>query len=244
MLFSLIIQNTNAVHLNSVCVFNFKRAIMRLSDYLATHFYNTDELCHALNIDAEQLDTWQQQSIFPKPSYCIKSQLSCSSYSGLYECEEYDDYYPRGCVNWGQGLIKQKIESSSNAFNYFAQQYTASLSKLAQQGFSFNEELFGCEIDEHLQQVWQQFLCSKYGVLTQNGLIDEIVCVDIGRLLVDDITELRTKGSLNQQERTQLHPAMKLLNKALGHGAEHEKQHTLRARYIDALILKYDLSIK
>ena len=217
---------------------------MRLSHYLTTHFYHTDELCQALNIDADTLQHWQDQSIFPKPSYCIKNQMSCSSYSGLYECEEYDDYYPRGCVNWGQGLIKQKIDSSSHAFNYFAQQYTASLTKLAQQGFEFNEELFGCEIEEHLQQVWQQFLCSKYGVLTQNGLIDEIVAVDIGRLVVDDITELRTKASLEQDERTQLHPAMKLLNRALSHGANHEKQQTLRTRYIDALILKYDLSIK
>ena len=217
---------------------------MRLSHYLTTHFYHTDELCQALNIDADTLQHWQDQSIFPKPSYCTKNQMSCSSYSGLYECEEYDDYYPRGCVNWGQGLIKQKIDSSSHAFNYFAQQYTASLTKLAQQGFEFNEELFGCEIEEHLQQVWQQFLCSKYGVLTQNGLIDEIVAVDIGRLVVDDITELRTKASLEQDERTQLHPAMKLLNRALSHGANHEKQQTLRTRYIDALILKYDLSIK
>ena len=217
---------------------------MRLSHYLTTHFYHTDELCQALNIDADTLQHWQDQSIFPKPSYCTKNQMSCSSYSGLYECEEYDDYYPRGCVNWGQGLIKQKIDSSSHAFNYFAQQYTASLTKLAQQGFEFNEELFGCEIEEHLQQVWQQFLCSKYGVLTQNGLIDEIVAVDIGRLVVDDITELRTKASLEQDERTQLHPAMKLLNRALSHGADHEKQQTLRTRYIDALILKYDLSIK
>lgn len=225
-------------------IFNDTRGFMRLSDYLATHFYNTDELCQALNIDADTLLAWQERSVFPKPSYCIKSQLSCSSYSGLYECEEYDDYYPRGCVNWGQGLLKQKIESSSHAFNYFAQQYTANLTKLAQQGFTFSEELFGCEIDEHLQQIWQQFLCSKYGVLTQNGLIDEIVSVDIGRLLVDDITELRSKASLNQEERALLHPAMKLLNKALGHGADHEKQHTLRTRYIDALILKYDLSIK
>jgi len=128
---------------------------MRLSHYLTTHFYHTDELCQALNIDADTLQHWQDQSIFPKPSYCIKNQMSCSSYSGLYECEEYDDYYPRGCVNWGQGLIKQKIDSSSHAFNYFAQQYTASLTKLAQQGFEFNEELFGCEIEEHLQQVWQ-----------------------------------------------------------------------------------------
>jgi hypothetical protein len=217
---------------------------MRLSHYLTTHFYHTDELCQALNIDADTLQHWQDQSVFPKPSYCIKNQMSCSSYSGLYECEEYDDYYPRGCVNWGQGLIKQKIDSSSHAFNYFAQQYTASLTKLSQQGFEFNEELFGCEIEEHLQQVWQQFLCSKYGVLTQNGLIDEIVAVDISRLVVDDITELRTKAGLDHDERTRLHPAMKLLNRALSHGAEHEKQQTLRTRYIDALILKYDLSIK
>jgi len=217
---------------------------MRLSQYLTTHFYHTDELCQALNIDADKLEHWQQQSVFPKPSYCIKNQLSCSSYSGLYECEEYDDYYPRGCVNWGQGLIKQKIDSSSQAFSYFAQQYTASLTKLAQQGFEFNEELFGCEIEEHVQQVWQQFLCSKYGVLTQNGLIDEIVAVDIGRLVVDDITELRSKAGLDQDERAKLHPAIKLLNRALSHGADHEKQHTLRTRYIDTLILKYDLSIK
>jgi len=217
---------------------------MRLSQYLTTHFYHTDELCQALNIDADKLEHWQQQSVFPKPSYCIKNQLSCSSYSGLYECEEYDDYYPRGCVNWGQGLIKQKIDSSSQAFNYFAQQYTASLTKLAQQGFEFNEELFGCEIEEHVQQVWQQFLCSKYGVLTLNGLIDEIVAVDIGRLVVDDITELRSKAGLDQDERAKLHPAIKLLNRALSHGADHEKQHTLRTRYIDTLILKYDLSIK
>ena len=217
---------------------------MRLSQYLTTHFYHTDELCQALNIDADKLEHWQQQSVFPKPSYCIKNQLSCSSYSGLYECEEYDDYYPRGCVNWGQGLIKQKIDSSSQAFNYFARQYTASLTKLAQQGFEFNEELFGCEIEEHVQQVWQQFLCSKYGVLTQNGLIDEIVAVDIGRLVVDDITELRRKEGLDQDERAKLHPAIKLLNRALSHGADHEKQHTLRTRYIDTLILKYDLSIK
>jgi hypothetical protein len=217
---------------------------MRLSHYLANHFYQTHELCQALSIDEDTLEQWQQSSLFPKPSYCIKSQLSCSSYSGLYECEEYDDYYPRGYVNWGQGLIKHKIDSSSHAFNYFAQQYSGHLTKLTQQGFKFKEELFGCEIEEHVQQVWQQFLCSKYGALTQNGMVEEIVAVDMGRLLVDDITELRTKASLDQQERLQLHPAMKLLNKALSHGAEHEKQHILRTKYIDALILKYDLSLK
>ncbi|MFM9587716.1 DUF6058 family natural product biosynthesis protein [Streptomyces caniscabiei] len=41
-----------------------------------------------------------------------------------------------------------------------------------------------------------------------------------------------------------LYSFMKLLNRALSHGAEHEKQQTLRSRYIDALVLKYDLSVK
>ncbi|MBQ4833498.1 hypothetical protein J8L70_09630 [Pseudoalteromonas sp. MMG010] len=217
---------------------------MRLSHYLASHFYHTDELCQTLSISHETLEHWQQTGLFPKPSYCIKSQLSCSSYSGLYECEEYDDYYPRGYVNWGKHLLKQKIELSSHAFNLFAQHYTGYLSKLAQQGFAFDEELFGCDLEEQVQQVWQQFLCSKYGALTQNGLLEEIVSIDIARLLIDNTTELRTKVSLEQDERKELHQAMKLLNKALSHGAAHEKNNSLRAKYIDALILKYDLSIK
>ncbi|MGO2076677.1 MAG: DUF6058 family natural product biosynthesis protein [Pseudoalteromonas sp.] len=217
---------------------------MRLSKFLATYFYTAEELCHALAIDEETLLHWQQSSLFPKPSYCIQSQLECSSYSGIYQCEEYDDYYPRGSVNWGQHLLKHKVDSSSQAFNYFAQHYSSQLTKLTQQGFAISEDLFGSEIEEHLQQVWQQFLCSKYGVLTQNGLIEEIVQLDIAKLLIDDITELRTKIGLDQEERQALHKALKLINRALSHGTGHEGKNTLRHRYIDDVVSKYDLSVK
>ncbi|WP_404343853.1 DUF6058 family natural product biosynthesis protein [Pseudoalteromonas mariniglutinosa] len=217
---------------------------MRLTKFLSTYFYNSEELCHALAIDEECLANWQQHSLFPKPSYCIQSQLECSSYSGIYQCEEYDDYYPRGAVNWGQHLLKHAISSSSQAFNHFAQQYSQQLNKLAELGFTLNEELFGSDIDEHLQQVWQQFLCSKYGVLTQNGLIEEIVQLDIAKLLIDDITELRSKIGLSQDERLALHKALKLLNRALSHGTGHEGQNSLRHRYIHDVVIKYDLSIK
>ncbi|MAH27311.1 DUF6058 family natural product biosynthesis protein [Pseudoalteromonas sp. ACER1] len=217
---------------------------MQLSKFLATYFYTTEELCHTLSIDEETLSAWQQSSLFPKPSYCLQSQLECSSYSGIYQCEEYQDYYPRGAASWGQLIIKHDITSSCQAFNYFAQQYSNQLSKLAEQGFAINEELFGSEIDEHLQQVWQQFLCSKYGVLTQNGLVEEAVQLDVAKLLIDDITEMRTKTGLNMDERQSLHKALKLINRALSHGTGNEGKNTLRHRYIDDVVAKYDLSVK
>ncbi|MEZ7186624.1 DUF6058 family natural product biosynthesis protein [uncultured Pseudoalteromonas sp.] len=217
---------------------------MQLSKFLATYFYTTEELCHTLSIDEETLSAWQQSSLFPKPSYCLQSQLECSSYSGIYQCEEYQDYYPRGAASWGQLIIKHDITSSCQAFNYFAQQYSNQLSKLAEQGFAINEELFGSEIDEHLQQVWQQFLCSKYGVLTQNGLVEEAVQLDVAKLLIDDITEMRTKTGLNMDERQSLHKALKLMNRALSHGTGNEGKNTLRHRYIDDVVAKYDLSVK
>ena len=217
---------------------------MQLSKFLATYFYTTEELCHTLSIDEETLSAWQQSSLFPKPSYCLQSQLECSSYSGIYQCEEYQDFYPRGAASWGQLIIKHDITSSCQAFNYFAQQYSNQLSKLAEQGFAINEELFGSEIDEHLQQVWQQFLCSKYGVLTQNGLVEEAVQLDVAKLLIDDITEMRTKTGLNMDERQSLHKALKLINRALSHGTGNEGKNTLRHRYIDDVVAKYDLSVK
>ena len=217
---------------------------MQLSKFLATYFYTTEELCQTLSIDEETLSEWQQSSLFPKPSYCLQSQLECSSYSGIYQCEEYQDYYPRGAASWGQLIIKHDITSSCQAFNYFAQQYSNHLSKLAEQGFAINEELFGSEIEEHLQQVWQQFLCSKYGVLTQNGLVEEAVQLDGAKLLIDDITELRTKIGLTLEERQSLHKALKLMNRALSYGTGNEGKNTLRHRYIDNVVTKYDLSIK
>ena len=217
---------------------------MQLSKFLATYFYTTEELCHTLSIDEETLSAWQQSSLFPKPSYCLQSQLECSSYSGIYQCEEYQDYYPRGAACWGQLIIKHDISSSCQAFNYFAQQYSNQLSKLAEQGFAIDEELFGSEIDEHLQQVWQQFLYSKYSVLTQNGLVEEAVQLDVAKLLIDDITELRTKTGLSVEERQSLHKALKLMNRALSHGTGNEGKNTLRHRYIDDVVAKYDLSVK
>ncbi|MFC3033838.1 DUF6058 family natural product biosynthesis protein [Pseudoalteromonas fenneropenaei] len=217
---------------------------MSLTHYLTTHFYTTTELCAALRIDASQLEQWQEAKLFPKPSYCLQNHIKCSSYLGFYECEEWQDYYPRGAANWGQTLLKQKVMQASSAFELFAQSYLATLSKVVQQGVECQDPRFSDELDDHLQQVWQQYLCSKYGVISQNGLVEEVVYIDLGRAIVDEVTEERAKVSLSVEERSLLLKGIKLLNRGLSHHAAHEKHDSLRYHYVDAILQKYDLTIR
>ncbi|WP_125718231.1 DUF6058 family natural product biosynthesis protein [Pseudoalteromonas rubra] len=217
---------------------------MRLTHHLSTHFFSADELCSALGVAPDQLMHWQEMCIFPNASYSLENQIKCSSYLGLYECVEHTDYYPRGAELWGQLLLKHQVEQSSHAYELFQQKYVQVLSKCAQQGLVSQDSRFNEDLPEHIQQSWQQFLCSKYGVISQNGLIEEIVYIDLGRALVDTLTEDRTASYIPAQHRAELLSALKLLNRALSHHMEHEKPMSMRYKYIESLITKYDLSIR
>lgn len=81
-------------------------------------------------------------------------------------------------------------------------------------------------------------------MISQNGLVEEALYIDLGRAIIDDITEARTASSIAPEQRIQVHSAMKLLNKALAANTQAEQTESLRTRYIDQLISKYDLSIK
>ncbi|MCF2856047.1 DUF6058 family natural product biosynthesis protein [Pseudoalteromonas sp. SMS1] len=216
---------------------------MRLSDYLKTNFYDTQELCSLLKIDLPQLQLWQDNSLFPNASYNIENQIKCSSYLGLYECLEITDYYPRGLIEWGLTIIKHDVTQSSHAYELFQQKYVATLQSCAQKGIISQDDKFSDDLSEHIQQVWQQFLCSKYGVISQNGRVEEVVYIDLGRAIVDSITEDKTSHSIPLAQRSPLHDAIKLLNRALSHHAEHERSASLRDKYIDSVMQKYDLSI-
>ncbi|WP_440056646.1 DUF6058 family natural product biosynthesis protein (plasmid) [Pseudoalteromonas sp. T1lg65] len=217
---------------------------MSLTNFLNTHFYTTDELSAGLRIDESLLGEWQTMSLFPNPSYSLNNQIKCSSYFGLYECEEYTNYYARGLLTWGQLLIKHKVQQSSVAFELFYQAYCDTLGKCIERGFCSEDPSFGDDISEHVQQVWQQFLCGKYGVISQNGLVEEIVYIDLGRSIIDDITEGRTANCIEPEQRPALYNAIKLLNKALAADTQAEQTQSLRSKYIDSLIRKYDLSLK
>ncbi|TMO69707.1 DUF6058 family natural product biosynthesis protein [Pseudoalteromonas aurantia] len=217
---------------------------MSLLSHLDTYFYRAEELCQALKISEETLLKWQESRIFPKPSYSIQNTIKCSSYLGLYECEEFTDYYPRGGVQWGQDLIKYKVQSSSQAYELFYQQYTQTLERCQQQALYCQDARFSDDLEDQIQTSWQQYLCSKYGTISQNGLIEEIVYIELGRAIVDELTEERTASSINITVRPQLLKALKLLNRAISHQAKHEQNQSLRERYIDALVIKFDLSVK
>ncbi|MCF6439632.1 DUF6058 family natural product biosynthesis protein [Pseudoalteromonas luteoviolacea] len=215
---------------------------MRLSDYLKSNFYDANELCSLIKVEPEQLQQWQENSIFPNASYSIDNLIKCSSYLGLYECVEVTDYYPRGALDWGHMLLRHEVEHSSHAYELFQNKYITTLKACADKGIVSEDDKFGDDLIEHIQQVWQQFLCSKYGVISQNGTVEEVVFIDLGRALVDRITEDRTCITVPAEQRALLHEALKLLNRSLSHNAAHERQDSLRYKYIDSVMQKYDLS--
>ncbi|AOT10536.1 DUF6058 family natural product biosynthesis protein [Pseudoalteromonas luteoviolacea] len=217
---------------------------MRLSEYLKSNFYDANELCALIKIEHEQLHMWQENSIFPNASYSIENLIKCSSYLGLYECVEVTDYYPRGALDWGQMLVKHAVEHSSHAYELFQNKYITVLKACADKGVFSEDDKFGDDVIEHIQQVWQQFLCSKYGVISQNGTVEEVVFIDLGRSIVDTLTDDRTSNNIPSEHRLLLHEALKLLNKALSYNAAHEQQDSLRYKYIDSVIQKYDLSVR
>ena len=63
-------------------------------------------------------------------------------------------------------------------------------------------------------------------------------------LVVNELTDHLSLTSIPVELRPKLINALKLLNQVLSHNAEHEKNCSMRERYINALINKYDLSIK
>ncbi|WP_105254598.1 DUF6058 family natural product biosynthesis protein [Pseudoalteromonas sp. T1lg75] len=216
---------------------------MHLLDYLEQFFYREDQLCQHLGIDREQLEHWQHLCIFPHASYSLENSIQCHSVQGIYDCQVFWQYYPIAMQDWGRQISKANIDSASVAFNLFAQRAMQALNYLQSEGLYLVDDYLD-DIGERLTHLWQQFLSGQFGTQTRQGQIEEIIQMDALRYSIDTLTEGMTITTLSAEQRQQLHPLMKQFSKAVIEPPGHEYQHSLRAKYLDALVLKYDLSLK
>ena len=216
---------------------------MHLLDYLEQFYYREESLCQLLGIEQEQLQHWQHLRIFPQASYSLENSIQCHSYQGIFPCQVFWQYYPVAMQDWGRQLQKSNIESASTAFILFAQRAQGALQNLQQDGV-FIDESYTEDFDERLTHLWQQFLTGQFGTQTRNGQIEEIMQMDALRYSIDTITEGLTVHALDKTQRQQLHPVMKQFSKVLIQPPSHEYDQSLRARYLDKLTMKYDLSVK
>lgn len=214
---------------------------MTLFEYLSNHYYDQTQLLQSCQVDEETLLQWQEKGLFPKPAYRLNSEIECSSYYGLHKCTEYWDYFARGYDKWAKLLLSQTEISASKAYEIFYHKYCNHLSLLAQQGLYSQDECFNDDLHEHVQNQWQHFLNGKFGLITQNGLIEEIVEVELAINIISTVTELNTKKELDDEERQIVRLAIKKLSKSLSHFAPHERKQSYRTRFIDNTIKLYNL---
>ncbi|SFC16205.1 DUF6058 family natural product biosynthesis protein [Pseudoalteromonas denitrificans] len=216
---------------------------MGLFEYLSSHYYDQNQLLEACSLNLDLLTRWQDLGIFPKPAYRLNSQIECSSYYGLHQCKEYWDYYARGSDKWAKLIHSKESCSPSQAYELFFNKYCTHLSYLQNQGFYCEDETFSEQLNEHVQTQWQHFINGKFSLTTQNGLIEEIVEIEIGMIVIMNVTQCHSITELSDEDKQQIRQALKYLNKSLSHFAPHERAQSYRAKYIDKTIALYDLSI-
>ena len=216
---------------------------MHLLDYLDQYFYREEQLCQLLGIDKQTLTHWQHVCVFPQPSYSLENKIQCHSVQGIFDCQVFWQYYPMGAIEWGKQIHKANISSASVAFNMFAQRAQQALKNLVDQSL-YIDESYVQDIDERLTHLWQQYLSGQFGTQTRQGQVEEIMQMDALKYSVDTLTEGMTLSALSSEQRQHLHPLLKVLAKAIIEPPAHEYSHSARAKYLDNLVMKYDLSVK
>jgi hypothetical protein len=151
---------------------------MLLSEYFDDYFYSLKQLSQHANITEEMLLDWQEQCLLPNAAYHIKNHLQSSSFFGLCDFIEEKEYYPRGYTKWIELLKRMDNPSSAQAYTLFYQNYAKAVTDLAQAGLQIPSDFFD-ELEERIQNQWQLFLAGKYGVITANGFIHEIVAIEL-----------------------------------------------------------------
>ncbi|MFY8275213.1 DUF6058 family natural product biosynthesis protein [Pseudoalteromonas sp. SSDWG2] len=215
---------------------------MHLLDYLEQYFYRQDQLCQLLAIDNETLEQWQHLCVFPQASYSLENKIQCHSVQGIYDCQVFWQYYPNATVEWGKSLQKANIENASVAFNVFSQRAQHALTYLLEMGLHI-EDSYLEDIQERLTHLWQKFLSGQFGTQTRQGTIEEIVHMDAIKYTLDTLTEGLRITSIDADQRHVIHALMKQLSRVIIEPPRHEYPHSLRAKYLDTLVMKYDLSI-
>lgn len=184
---------------------------MAISEYFEDYFYSLKQLSLHTGVKEHTLNEWQDACILPSAAYHLKNQVQSSSFFGICDFNEELEYYARGYTKWIDLLKNHSELSSAQAYTLFYQQYAKSVNDLAAKGFELNAEYFE-NLEEQIQNHWQLFLAGKYGVITANGFIHEIVALEAVDYLVNncEIGDEQLSKCLRLLERTLSYPPQQL----------------------------------
>lgn len=213
------------------------RLIMTLSHYLSDYFYTKAQLCQYTQISEQALDDMIENGLMPNAAYSITNHLECCSYYGIEQVTEQLDYYPRGYDKWLKMIMPHLPISPAQAFNHFQTEFCQHLNQLQLLGLSLDMDFLD-DLTERLPDHWAGFLSGKYGVMTANGLIREIVELECACYVVNTTSEIE-----NNHDEQQLRLCEKLLNRSLSMGCEHEQNHSLRKKMLAIINQRLDHAV-
>lgn len=209
---------------------------MELINYLNEHFLAKQALLDVTKITAQQLVQYQEQGVMPKPSYKLKLNVQSDSFFGIYEEEQFIEYYGKGYSAWLATI--QSISSTQVAYETFEKRYKTAIDELATQGFMSNNPKVHLGLSQHIKEEWQHFLNGIYGLCTRTGLPEDIAAKELSILIISELSEIE---NLSTEQLAQLTKAVNLLDQSSALFAPHERKQSSRFRLVDEMRRKYML---
>lgn len=173
---------------------------MLLTEFFENYYYTTQQIVQHTGVSEQTLLDWQSSHLIPNADYHLKNKIQSSSFFGIYDVIEEKAYFARGYTKWIELVKKMDKPSSAQAFTVFYQHYAKALTDIAAKGISIPSEYFET-LDEAIQDHWQLFLAGKYGVLTANGFIHEIVTLELIEYLSTNLDEKTMMANIKELRR-------------------------------------------
>lgn len=207
-------------------------------NYLNEFYINEEKLVKKMGVTIETLRGWQDEKIFPKPSYVTETETTISSFFGQHRYRKITKWYPDQLDEWGF-FIKNHHFSKDLIEMDFKNGYMNTIIGLRSIGVydSIYEDI--CSKEMILNEVWGHFLDGIYGICTKNCTPEQIATKDVATYFINVLTDQQKKIMIAENDKAKLVIALDLLDSVTSFFAPHERHQCSRNQCINAVRKKY-----
>lgn len=209
-----------------------------IEDYLNEFYVNEENLAEKGGVTCEILRGWQDEKIFPKPSYVTESETTISSFFGTHRYKKITKWYPEQLDKWIL-FIKSHDISKALIETDFKNRYMNTVIELQSIGIydAIYDDIGSREMI--LNEVWGHFLDGIYGVCTRNCTPEQIATKDVATCFINVLTDRQKKIRVAERDKPKLTIALNLLDSVTSFFAPHERHQCSRNQCIDTVRKKY-----
>ena len=204
-------------------------------DYIRAHFLTLGQLADWTGVPPGAISSYIAYRCIPRESYTVSRVAEIESFFGhITGAREVVRYYAPSHVQWvldtSRAARLQPLEQIAAARrDAFCRDYAEEARRIGA------DLLRPDELETLAQQEYESWLDGTYGLCTRTATATDIARKEISILRIKQLTNGGTKAAISQADRDALQAAMTILDDVASPFAPHERPHSSRAKWIEAI---------